>query len=406
MLTLVYMSLTSWSVAVNELADNFGLSTVTVQLGSSALIAGYAIGGFVQGRLLARFGWRRVFTWVILAFLLASALIPVADNYALILILRFVQGWGCMVTVTSAIVSSWFPMRERGLALGVLLGTIGLGSAFGGYVAGLLNPVIGWQNTFWTITAVTVVGAIGFYVLVRQAPPLAEESVQETNADSPSSLQADPHSTESSSVYRQPALWILGVITLCCFFNVYGMYAYLAQYLFTLHYSSAAVGLAVFLNGFVAVVSTPVGGWISDRLVVRMGALRGRTFTNAWPALAVAAVGCTLLPHLAPLGLGFTIGVVIVAGWGGPATNGPGLSLPSDLFGSAAAGPGVGLVLLIAGAGGIIAPIFVPLLAQATSWTVGWYVTAGAAVIGLLLNLVLGRQRARTASPAVTSAVS
>ena len=42
MLSIVYMSLTSWSIAVNELADAFNLSTSLIQAGSSMLIAGYA----------------------------------------------------------------------------------------------------------------------------------------------------------------------------------------------------------------------------------------------------------------------------------------------------------------------------------------------------------------------------
>ncbi|WP_190815660.1 MFS transporter [Saccharopolyspora pogona] len=388
MLSLIYMSLTSWSVAVNELATSLRLSPEAVQFGSAALIAGYAIGGFVQGKLIERFGWRPTFTGVIIAFLIASALIPVVQNYGVILLLRFVQGWGCMVTVTSAVVSSWFPTRERGLAIGVLLGAIGLGSALGGYVAGVLTPAIGWQNTFWLISVATVVGAVLFYALVRQAPPLEEER---TLADAGPALRI-------RSIYREPKLWLLGLMVMCCFFNAYGMYAYLAQYLYTLDYTSAQVGLVVLLNGLIAVVSTPVGGWISDRLVARKGALRARTWTNAWVALLVAAVGCALVPHVAPLGLGAAVLIAVVAGWGTPATNGPGLSLPSDLFGSAAAGPGVGLVLLVAGAGGIISPILVPYIASVSNWTVGWYVTAGAAVVGLLINLVLGSERSSQAA--------
>ncbi|MGI8312266.1 hypothetical protein [Saccharopolyspora hattusasensis] len=107
----------------------------------------------------------------------------------------------------------------------------------------------------------------------------------------------------------------------------------------------------------------------------------------------MAAVGCALVPHVAPLGLGAAVLIALVAGWGTPATNGPGLSLPSDLFGSAAAGPGVGLVLLVAGAGGIISPILAPYIASVSNWTVGWYVTADATLVGLLINLVLGSER-------------
>jgi MFS family permease len=390
MLSLVYMSLTSWSVAVNELATTFDLSPGYIQIGSAALIAGYAIGGFFQGKWIPKLGWRRTFLYVITAFLIASALIPVIPSYPVIVALRFVQGWGCMVVLMCAIVSAWYPVKKRGLAVGILLGAIGLGSALGGYLTGLLNPILGWQNTFWLITALTVVGAAIFLALVKDAPPLEEEATIQLAASD---------DTSGRSVYADVRLWLLGAATFCCFFNCYGMYAYLAQYLYTIGFSSAAVGTVVLLNGLIAVVSTPFGGWLSDKLVRRMGPLRARTFTNAWVALFVGAVGCALVPHLAPLGFGMALLIAVVAGWGVPATNGPGLSLPSDLLGSKAAGPAVGLVILIAGAGGIIAPVWVPMLAQTYGWTIGWYVTAGAAAIGLVINLILGGRRAASAAP-------
>ncbi|GFG48583.1 MFS transporter [Mycolicibacterium agri] len=380
MLSLVYMSLTSWSVAVNELADSFALSPGAIQVGSAALIAGYAIGGFFQGKWIPRFGWRRVFLVVITAFLIASALIPVVPSYPVILLLRFVQGWGCMVVLMCAILSAWFPVKKRGLAIGILLGAIGLGSALGGYITGILNPIMGWQNTFWVITAITVVGAVAFLLIVDDAPPLEEEAA----------TAADTAGAGGRSVYADPRLWLLGAATFCCFFNCYGMYAYLAQYLYSVGFTSAAVGTVVLVNGLIAVVSTPFGGWFSDRLVPRLGPLRARTFTNAWVAMFVGAVGCVLIPHLAPLGFGLALLTAAIAGWGIPATNGPGLSLPSDLLGSKAAGPAVGLVILIAGSGGIIAPAWVPMLAASHGWTLGWYITAAAAVIGLVINLILG----------------
>lgn len=385
MLSIVYMSLTSWSVAVPELTEAFNLSSIMVQAGSSVLIAGYVIGGFVEGKLIAKYGWRKVFSMVIWPFIIASALIPVVQNYFVILVLRFIQGCGCMVSLTCAAVSSWYPQRNRGLALGILLGAIGLGSALGGYVGGQLTPIMGWKNTFWVITAFAVVGAIIFYAMVKEAPPLEEEVAPTTGE------QEKPQ----VNVMRQPALWLLGLATLCCFFNCYGMYAYLAQYLYTLDYSSADVGLIVFMNGFIAVISTPLVGWLSDRRVARDGALKARTWANIWPALFVGLIGSALIPHLAPMGMGAALVISLVAGWGVPATNGPGLSLPADLFGSAASGLGVGLVLLVAGIGGIVAPIFVPWLASVTSWTVAWYVTALPCLIGMFINMYLSKYKTK-----------
>ena len=134
----------------------------------------------------------------------------------------------------------------------------------------------------------------------------------------------------------------------------------------------------VFLNGFIAVFSTPIVGWISDKMVAKKGALKARTWANMWPALFVAFITCILLPHLAPMSLGMAFFITLAVGWGVPATT----------------GPGVGLVLLIAGAGGIISPIFVPWLAGQTNWTIAWYVTGGFALLGMLINLYLSRYKA------------
>lgn len=382
MLSIVYMSLTSWSVAVNELASSFHLSTPLIQAGSAMLVAGYAISGFFEGKWIAKWGWRKVFTGVIIVFIIASALIPLMSNYYVILVLRFIQGWGCMVALTSAVVSSWFPTKERGMATGILLGSIGLGSALGGWIGGWLNPIIGWKMTFWVITALTVAGAIVFYAMVKVAPPLEEEVQVSQKMDVNNS---------GKSVFQNPALWLLGLSTLCCFFGCYGMYAYLSEYLFHLNYTAGQVGMIVFINGFIAVFSTPIGGWISDKLIGTKGTLKARTWTNTWVALFVGLVGFVLMPHLAPLNLGMALLVSLIAGWGIPATNGPGISLPADLLGSAASGKGVGMVLLIAGIGGIASPILVPWLAGMTNWTVGWYVTAASCLIGMIINIILGR---------------
>ncbi|WP_204266980.1 hypothetical protein, partial [Citrobacter youngae] len=45
-----------------------------IQAGSSLLIAGYVIGGFCEGKLIAKYGWRKVFSMVIWPFIIASAL--------------------------------------------------------------------------------------------------------------------------------------------------------------------------------------------------------------------------------------------------------------------------------------------------------------------------------------------
>ena len=85
----------------------------------------------------------------------------------------------------------------------------------------------------------------------------------------------------------------------------------------------------------------------------------------------------------------------LISGWGCPAANSPILSLPSDIFGSEAAGAANGMVILVAGIGGILSPILVPYIAEATNWTVGWIITAAAAFACMIISLILPRIRVR-----------
>ncbi|HZK37487.1 MAG TPA: MFS transporter [Clostridia bacterium] len=382
MLTITYMALSSWGMAVPELSETFNLSNAMIQLGNAALIAGYAVGSFIEGRMLDKAGWKKTFAFAMVLFLLGSILIPFMKNYTIIVLLRFAMGFGLVVNITVALVGGWFPVHQRGLAVGILIGCIGLGSALGGYIAGVLTPKFGWENTFLILGGITVVGIIIFYILVKDPPKYMEESSQNE------SVAEEPQFT--GNIYAQPALWLFALALLCVFFNVYGMYAFLATYLQSLEYTASEVGLVVLFNGLIAVLSTPVGGWFSDRMISKTGnVLKARAYSVGFVGALIGFIGCLLVPVLSPKGIGLAILAAVIAGWGCPATNSPILSLPSDIFGSKAAGPANGIVILIAGIGGIISPILIPYLADIYGWTFGWMITAIAAGVCFIVSMIL-----------------
>jgi MFS family permease len=387
-LTIAYMSLAAWGVAIPALAEAFRLSETMIQLGNAALIAGYAVGSFVEGRMLVSFGFRKTSFFAMGLFIVASILIPCIKNYPLILFLRFLMGFGLIVNITTTMVSSWFPLKQRGLAVGVLLGCIGLGSAFGGIVTGVLSSVLRWQEIFLLLAVITIVGFILFQLMIKEPP----DQVSKTNRQS-----AEETPDTGISIYRQPVLWFFALMLLFVFFNVYGLYAYLAIYMHTQGYTVMQAGLLVFFNGFIAVVSTPIGGLISDHLVQKGNSvLKARVYTIAFAAAAVGFLGCILIPFLAPLGLGGAILVSLISGWGCPAANSPILLLPTDLLGKRAAGTGIGIIILIAGIGGIVSPILVPFIAESAGWTVGWLITALSALGCMLISLLIPKVKVRT----------
>ena len=95
-LTIAYMSLSSWGLAIPSLSETFQLNDIMIQLGNAALIAGYAVGSFVEGRLLLRWGWRKTFLFAMCLFLAGSLLIPFVTSYPVIVFLRFLMGFGIL----------------------------------------------------------------------------------------------------------------------------------------------------------------------------------------------------------------------------------------------------------------------------------------------------------------------
>ena len=261
-LAMVYVTLSTWSVCVPAFQEAFGLSSAQVMAGNATLMAGYAVGSFLEGRMLLHFGWRKTFLFAMVLFLASVFLIPQMENYAVVLLLRFLQGFGLVVTITNSLVCGWFPTRQRGLASGVLLGCIALGAAVGNGLASMLTPLYGWQSNFYILGIATVIGAVIFLLLVRDPPALSD-------ADADTEEKAMVTLKPGRSVYLHPIMLLLGLAMFCVFFNVYGQYSFLATYLYDAGYTTEQVGMIGFWNGLIGLISTPIGGWVGDVLIRR-----------------------------------------------------------------------------------------------------------------------------------------
>ena len=383
-LGLVYITMSSWGICLPELQKAFNLSSFMVMMGSGALIAGYAVGSFVEGRLMAQHGWRKVFNAVMVIFVVATVLIPLVENYPFILLLRFLQGCGLVVTITNTLVCGWFPTQQRGLASGFLLGFIAVGVAIGSVITAYTTPLYGWKFNFYLMAALTVVGMVVFNALAKTPPEVIEGDIAAGGGEAMIKIP------EGKSIYGHPVMILLGLGMFCVFFNVYGMYSFMAGYFYDLGFTTEQVGAMGFWNGMIGLLSTPFGGWIGD-VFVRKGVhpIKARAYTMSVVAFLVGFIGCVLMPAMAPVSFGMAVFAAIVVGWGCPAANGPICSLPADIFGAKKGGEAVGFILLIAGLGGVISPPLVSYIAETAGWTVGWYVTGASALVGFVIAVLL-----------------
>ncbi len=111
------------------------------------------------------FGRKKIFVRGIALFSLATVAIALTQNIQQILGLRVLQGVGAaMISSTGiAIVSSVFPVSERGRAIGLTVAAVYVGLSSGPFVAGWLASLWGWRIVF---AATFPLGIASFFLAV------------------------------------------------------------------------------------------------------------------------------------------------------------------------------------------------------------------------------------------------
>ena len=123
------------------------------------------------GRLGDMWGRKRLYLSGAAVFTLMSLLSGFAGTALVLIVLRVIAGVGgaMIVANSSAIVTDAFPRRELGVALGVNMMVLAVGSAIGPVLGGWLTG-FGWQWVFWFNVPLGLIALLaGIAVLVEPA---------------------------------------------------------------------------------------------------------------------------------------------------------------------------------------------------------------------------------------------
>jgi MFS family permease len=140
-------------------AINLALPAIGKELHANAISLGWIASSFILssaifllpfGRLADIIGRKKVFSYGILLFTITTSLIIFCRTITTLVILRIFQGVaGAMIFGTSmAIITSVFPLGERGRALGINITAVYLGLSTGPIIGGLLTQYFGWRSIF------------------------------------------------------------------------------------------------------------------------------------------------------------------------------------------------------------------------------------------------------------------
>jgi MFS family permease len=174
-------------------------------------------------------------------------------------------GIGLSYVPSVAAVQRWF-IRGRGLASGIAVAGIGVGTLVGAPLAHELIGWVGWRNTYFVLAAVTVLGALAAGALIRPGP---ERYGQTPDGDPPAAGSAGAALTGLTvrEAVRSGPFWAIYVGALLMSFGVFTPFVHLVPYA---RDSGLGQGFAVMLIALLGVGST-VGRFMFASLTNLLG---------------------------------------------------------------------------------------------------------------------------------------
>jgi EmrB/QacA subfamily drug resistance transporter len=158
-ITLFVVTLTAFLTPFDGSAVNIALPSIGKEFSMDAVSLGWVATAYLLasamflvpfGRVADIIGRKKIFTFGILIFTVASFSMVLCGSGVMLIGLRIVQGFGsAMIFGTGvALLTSVFPAQERGKALGINVAAVYLGLSVGPFLGGLLTSHFGWRSIF------------------------------------------------------------------------------------------------------------------------------------------------------------------------------------------------------------------------------------------------------------------
>jgi ACS family glucarate transporter-like MFS transporter len=387
-----YLCRVNVSVTGVLLMDELKLSQAQMGRVFSAFLLGYALFMVPGGFLADRWGTRRVLEWAswwwvgatLLQVLVGRGPFAAGPSSALVALLglRFVLGVGQAPTFPAAAggVARWIGPESRGRANGFVIAAIAVGSA-------LAPPLLSWVMVRWgwrAALAVSALPALATAVVWRVAGEPATAGIP---ARSP--VAGESTAGEGDDEAGARVLGSRSFVLLTLSYTLQGYVGYIFVFWFYLylvqerHFDLLRGAALSSLPWLLSIVSIPLGGWLSDRLVAQRGAVIGR---RAVPIVGLAAAGVflslgarTTNASLAAAYLALSTAFVLCV-------EGPFWATMTGIAGRRSGVAG-GIMNTGSNVGGLVSPALTPVLAAAVGWENALHVAAGLSVLGAVLWL-------------------
>ena len=373
----------------------FNLSQVDMGRLFSSFLLGYAFFQIPGGALADRIGTKNVLAvaaglWGVLTVLQAFVgwnqwEMSASTIILLFMVLRFLLGITAAPMYPSAAlgVSRWVPLQFQGRANGFVIASVGLGSAIAPPLVSVIMVKWGWEMA----------------LLASGAPALliafAWQRVK-TPVDTPLTVIDAQKSEGRHSKLKNRSFYLLslsyGLQGYVGYIFVSWFYLYLVQ---ERHFSLLSGAWISSLPWVLSVISIPLGGYISDKLMSgKLGVVWG---ARVVPMIGMGASGIlisigahTSSAIIAAVSLAFATAFVL-------SVEGPFWAMMTRIAGERSGTAG-GIMNMGSNLGGLLSPMLTPWIAMYIGWEFALHIAAGLAVIAALLWVGI-----RTDAAAVTN---
>jgi MFS transporter, ACS family, glucarate transporter len=404
--TAGYICRVNVSTAGALLMEEFHLTQVQMGRVFSAFLLGYALFQVAGGAMADRWGARRVLAaaaWVWVVLTAGQALVgwgpwmgAASGALTSFVALRFLMGVAAAPTYPAAAqgVSRWIPPQFQGRATGVVIGSVGLGSAIAPPLVSSVMVAWGWRASLLVSALPALAIAIAWRFVGRD----------ERHDVGGTECTGDDRNRLPAAGRQLPAdvpLWTPSFVLLSLSYSLQGYVGYIFVSWFYLylvqerHFGLLEGAWMSSLPWVLSIVSIPLGGFVADRLAA--GRL-GRT----WGPRAVAMTGMAgsgvLISIGAHTGNAVTAAVTLALATALVlCVEGPFWSTVTRMEGGRSGTAG-GIMNTGCNIGGLISPALTPVLAASIGWEAALHVAAGLAVIAALLWLGITSARPEPAS--------
>jgi EmrB/QacA subfamily drug resistance transporter len=138
------------NIALPSIGKEFSLNAILLSWVPTSYILAAAIFLVPFGRLADIYGRKRIFAYGIFIFTVSSFLCALSNSAIALIASRILQGFGSAMIFSTAvaIVTSAFPVGERGRVLGINVSAVYLGLSVGPFLGGVLTQHLGWRSIF------------------------------------------------------------------------------------------------------------------------------------------------------------------------------------------------------------------------------------------------------------------